>query len=496
MVLWGGLRPIASRVVLDSLTLAVWLHGSLAPNSGGTSRDENDRATRSYLWILLSGILTIVTTGNLTNRWTLTLPLLPLLVLQGVRRLLPRRGRRWLQYTHGLLTFLSVFCILAAAGLCVFFPAVELPPVKGPHNVGKVDLFLPLHSSTGSNNNHTSAAVWVRLLYPTLATPRSLPYLTPSTALEFCHHSMKFGAPPPLRSFSWMLHTWRLTERLECEDAPLVPSSMFDNDAWGNAEPLPVVVYSHGLGGHADIYSYQTHSLAAHGHVVLVLTHADGSSPVVTQVDGSRIPYDYEPQRVEREGGYRDYMEIRRQRTEIRVQEVVAATEALRRWNEHGMEGVPSHVSDRLALQGRLDVNHTTWMGHSFGGATVLTAAHRRPDLVHTVVAHEPVFDWACPLTTSSFFAQDRIAGLKNADHYHPARFNNETEDDAIHSHANMFFLFSHEWKRKGWALIPLMEEMQEKKRLGTNQTTIRIEHVPEMHHNEFSDTSMLTPIW
>jgi pimeloyl-ACP methyl ester carboxylesterase len=469
--------------------------------------------------MLLSGILTIVTTGNsLTNRWTLTFPLLPLLVWQGLRRVLPpppvrrtttsTKRRGWLTYAHGLLTLSSVLCILTATALCLLFPAVELPPVQGPYHVGKVDLFLPL-----LNTENANTTVAVRLLYPTRSTPRAVPYLTPATARDYCAHSMKFGAPPPLRGLGWMLHTWRLTERWECDylDAPLLPAYNDDDDdeAWSADASLllPVVVYSHGLGGHADIYSYQTHSLAAHGHVVVVLTHTDGSSPIVTQADGSRIAYDYEPQKVERGvGGYRAYMEIRRQRTEIRVQEVVAATEALHRWHQYGMEDnsgvvlpsspVSSSPRQLVALQGRLDLNRTTWMGHSFGGATVITAAHRRPDLVQTVVLHEPVFDWACPLTTSSFFAQDRIAGLDYADHYHPARFNNETEDDAIHHHANMFLLFSHEWKRKGWALIPLLEEMQEKKRLGTNHTTIRIEHVPEMHHNEFSDTSMLTPTW
>ena len=43
---------------------------------------------------------------------------------------------------------------------------------------------------------------------------------------------------------------------------------------------------------------------------------------------------------------------------------------------------------------------------------------------------------------------------------------------------------------------IPLLQEMQEHGRLGSNKTLFRFDFVPEINHNEFSDTGMLTPTW
>ena len=37
---------------------------------------------------------------------------------------------------------------------------------------------------------------------------------------------------------------------------------------------------------------------------------------------------------------------------------------------------------------------------------------------------------------------------------------------------------------------------MQQHGRLGSNDTHIAFDYVTDMHHNEFSDTGMLTPTW
>lgn len=499
MVLWGGLRPIASRVILDGGTLVAWIYGA----STGVVVDHvkiaagTPRPLQSYVFVLVSCGIAVLTAGSFTNRWTLTFPMVPYLVLQGLRRLVPRRGR-WQRYLHVVITCLSFLCIILAAALCILFPAVELPPIEGPFNVGKVDLFLPMHTSelvhgdestTSTNNHHHnphSQAVWVRLLYPTLDPPKSLPYLTPATAAEYCYHSMQFGAPPPLRQFDWMLHTWRLTERLEREGASLIPTK----------DPLPTIIYSHGLGGHADIYSFQTHSLAAHGNVVLTISHADGTSPAITQPDGTKREYDYEPQRLEKEpGNYMKTLQMRRNQNEWRVQELLAATQALHRWNQSDIhEDLPFTAA--LSLKGRLDLKNLTWAGHSFGGATVLTAAHRHPELVATVIAHEPAIDWAHPSSIASLFAKQRVADLALANMYNTTLFGDHSDDDSLHQGADILLLFSHEWVRNQWAMIPLIREMQKKQRLGSDKTLVAFDYVPEMHHNEFSDTAMLTPLW
>ena len=521
MVLWGGLRPIPCRVILDCATLSTWIYGTrvhhrlVHPGTDSETAHDREEIKRrllfSYAMVVLSCILTVVMAGNLTNRWTLTLPMVPYLLLQGMGRVLAadkikNKGTNnwpWKRYMHALITLWSATCILLGALLCILFPAVELPPIRGPYNVGKVDLYLPMRIHIGGHGdvaNTTSNAtmggdttfrtenVWVRLLYPTRDPPLAVPYLTPATAIEYCYHSMKFGAPPPLKQFDWILHTWRLTERWERDGATLIETK----------EPLPVVVYSHGLGGHADIYSYQTHSLAAHGNVVLTISHSDGSGPIVLQPDGTKREYDYRPQQMQQEHGYNmEYIQVRRDQTEHRIEEVLAATRALHRWNE---QDAPAELPPRMALsfKERLDLRRITLMGHSFGGATVLSAAHRYPDLFSTVLAHEPAIDWCHPSSVASLFAQSRIADLPSAYMYNTTRFGNPAHDgdDSLHRGADMLLLFSHEWVRQKWALTPLIQEMQQQQRLGSDQTIISFDFIPHMHHNEFSDTSMLMPTW
>jgi platelet-activating factor acetylhydrolase len=153
--------------------------------------------------------------------------------------------------------------------------------------VGIVKLHLPVNLGT-IYNNKTGASdvppdgfVSVRILYPTLEEPKNLPYLDPDIALDYCKETIAFGAPPPLKEFGFLLHNLRLVQM------PMAP----------NAKPLegrklPLVVYSHGLGGTAITYTYQTQHLAAQGHVVVVLDHTDGSAPVVQNHDGTKRTYD------------------------------------------------------------------------------------------------------------------------------------------------------------------------------------------------------------
>ena len=50
-------------------------------------------------------------------------------------------------------------------------------------------------------------------------------------------------------------------------------------------------------------------------------------------------------------------------------------------------------------------------MGHSYGACTSLTAASRRPDLVSSVIAHEPAFDWMPDDARRELFAEHKLVG-------------------------------------------------------------------------------------
>jgi pimeloyl-ACP methyl ester carboxylesterase len=291
-----------------------------------------------------------------------------------------------------------------------------------------------------------------------------------------------------LKAFSWMLHTWRLTGVRAKRNARLLPAS--------EQEQLPVVIFSHGLGGTSDIYSYQTMSLAAHGFLVLSITHQDGSAPVVQRSDGSLLTFDHEIAKLVKEGNYADYVRERRARTDHRVRELLTSTEALLRLNEKDLLE-PDQLG--MSLVGRLQKDHTFFMGHSFGGATALTAAKRRPDLVKGVIAHDPASDWIPDDTRKSLFADDRMEGLERKFAGGTGGYEDKNLDADMESSVHdidMLVLSSNEWMIKEWGECHILEEMHLAGRLGPKNGNSSFSVVKGAHHTEFSDTSILTPLW
>jgi hypothetical protein len=213
------------------------------------------------------------------------------------------------------------------------------------YHVGVVDLFLPVHQlffdqyhETGTRGAFHQDHVTVRILYPTenhhhhhhhhhrhhhsgsnnddkkkrpsrssassYYHPKPVPFLKPETATDFCQQTMKYGSPPPLKTLDWMLHNWRLgtlgptvyqnapllqVNRDEEEEKEEEEKDSSSSSSSSSSSGWPIVVYSHGLGGTAELYSYQTVALASAGFVVLVVEHADGSAAVISRPDGSKL---------------------------------------------------------------------------------------------------------------------------------------------------------------------------------------------------------------
>lgn len=534
-MLWGGLQPIPRQVALDAMTLLglAWALRILVKTTNGNV--DRQAVNGSTKLMLASCVLTLSTSGA-SNRWTLSLPMVPLLVLHFLHRWLllanpepsesndeerkqQRRSSRYRrQSLSWVLAALSFICIAVGAALSVLFPALELPLIDGPYNVGMIQFYIPMEIQVNESRNLThvenegeqstcSAATLTtvkqylpaRLLYPTSKGQQgTVPYLNPETAIDFCRHCMRFGAPGPLKPFGWILHTWRLTTLPVIPEAPVLPP---------DGEQLPLVVHSHGLGGTLDLYSYQTMSLAAHGAVVLVLTHMDGSAPVVPQPRGMEaIRHDHNVLDLHFQGKTVEYVRARRGQTDRRVQELLGATDFLHRvvdFSDDGDETELEYLRSARRLNPYLkhvNTNQTFFMGHSFGGATALTAAVRRPDLVKAVIAHEPAIDWAPDDCRRSLFATERLEGLSIA--YDGGTGGFETEippgqgnTNEIHD-LDILVLNSHEWMEKGWGLGSLFNEMHQNGRFGKRNGISSHGVVKNSTHNEFSDTSMLTPLW
>jgi predicted dienelactone hydrolase len=120
--------------------------------------------------------------------------------------------------------------------------------------------------------------------------------------------------------------------------------------------PFPVVVVSHGAGGHWDANYAQAQHLASHGYAVLALEHVGSNTGVMKR--SLRIVANLEAMT-------RDANEVLG-----RPKDIAFAIDRAAQWNQSNEQ-----------LRGRLDVGHVGVLGHSFGAYTVLAVAGMRPAL-------------------------------------------------------------------------------------------------------------------
>jgi alpha/beta superfamily hydrolase len=93
----------------------------------------------------------------------------------------------------------------------------------------------------------------------------------------------------------------------------------------------------------------------------------------------------------------------------------------------------------------KLNIKDVTFMGHSFGGSTALTAAHRRPHMPLCVVAHEPAVDWMPSDSSQALFLKGQIIGNESGEEKKDNTMKQKGHPQSIHD-VNMLFLYSHEW--------------------------------------------------
>jgi predicted dienelactone hydrolase len=112
-------------------------------------------------------------------------------------------------------------------------------------------------------------------------------------------------------------------------------------------DPVPVILFSHGLGGSRDNNSYLGKHWASRGYVVVFMQHIGSDESVWQNATGrERITA------LKKAANAENFM--------LRVQDVTAVLDALQQYNTNS-----SHQ-----LFGRMDLNHVGMSGHSFGAVT------------------------------------------------------------------------------------------------------------------------------
>jgi pimeloyl-ACP methyl ester carboxylesterase len=140
---------------------------------------------------------------------------------------------------------------------------------------------------------------------------------------------------------------------------------------------LPLVLFSHGIGGTMNMYSSFCCELASLGMVVAAVEHQDESAATTITPDGNYIAYQHTTQDLlGNDGGYT----WRHRQQEQRVQEIIETHTFLESSEKFGAN---------------VNFESCVVAGHSFGGATSLAAATARPDLFQCMLA---VDAWLWPI--------------------------------------------------------------------------------------------------
>jgi len=355
-----------------------------------------------------------------------------------------------------------------------------------------------------------------------------VPYFNKDIAAETCAELMKVGAPPPLNKLSFMLNAWKLSKIRAKRNATPLPSLISnhsdtcsangdvvhetstngartcngDRRSNSNHGKLPIALYSHGLTGNAEIYSYQTMNLAANGIVVLSLTHTDGSAiGYQKEKDGPFIPYDHNIIKLWKKDNQTEYVRARRDKTSYRARELEAAAQALMKMN---VENPVELEMLGISFVDKLDIEEFFVMGHSFGGATAISLAARKPDLFKYCVAHDPALDWMPDDVRRALLSNERFEGSDVPYHggtggYVEASDDTNHDDDhdssSIHD-LDLFFLYSHQWVKLKWGGPQFVQDLFKRAQFGRPGGPSNYGVVDKAQHSEFSDSCMKTPLW
>lgn len=287
---------------------------------------------------------------------------------------------------------------------------MTLPKPSGVFGVGCIDLMtkaacIPtdLHPRILCESDLGS---FMRLYYPSDASTSTKDKTTwiPGPNQTFYSYALASYAKMG-RLVGWAVHWLYKNVKMDA----VKNCSLIDQTSWGNqiknqiieeSEKLPLIIFSHGIGGQRALYSVFCTQLASEGFVVAAIEHRDRSGMATFIVDDSSKPVEisYFPDNAKTQEEKKDFMKLRNEQLEKRTKEVSAALDLLEK-----LDSTPEDIyncieteSDLNMFKGRINTSYPLMMGHSFGGATMANALKKEPRLkcgVGLDVWFEPFLD-------------------------------------------------------------------------------------------------------
>lgn len=250
-------------------------------------------------------------------------------------------------------------------------PLPSLPSYAGPYNVGSTEYEIPISEidSRASCPGSQVTTIKFRLFYPTDATSarESITWIPhPQTQWIEAFSSFLGASPGWSRLLNPVLSVMNHATIPALANAPLRKAQQ--------SKPNALAIFSHGLAGNHNMYSAICGSLASCGVICAAPEHRDGSSPI----SWIRGPGG----KVESEVEYRKYphnpsaevFDGRNAQLRIRMWELDLLYSALIKLNEgQTLTNYASNKSTYPSLKSSMHLapGHVSWLGHSFGGATI-----------------------------------------------------------------------------------------------------------------------------
>jgi len=251
--------------------------------------------------------------------------------------------------------------------LSSIFPV--LPKYPGPYQVGSIEVEVPLPEVKNFSLTETRVeTVLARFFYPTnfsgsrkrIASPTWLP----QPATEYAKGYAQFLKQHTFAVYLAIAFAVYNKTIPAVENAPpIIPSD----------SPLPVVIFSHGLGGSRNAYSQWCGSLASYGVFVAAIEHRDGTAPISIVNAGtenqSHVPY----RRITEYNN--ETKHLRTSQLAQRAYEVFKLISFLRDINHGKLLNInPEKMSILDQFKGRLNTKKGQFImaGHSFGAATTV----------------------------------------------------------------------------------------------------------------------------
>jgi platelet-activating factor acetylhydrolase len=301
----------------------------------------------------------------------------------------PRLTWRYIIFVLVLLYML--YCFIRGSPLL----ASKLPKYTGPHDVGAIDMEVPLErpisiSDTVFKKSGERAfeleTVLFTIYYPAQPNPQStkpnhdwIPKPISVTAKGYAKFASidNFILRPVMSLFLWAVAgSIKIPAKV---DVPILLPLSSRNET----KQFPVMVFSHGMASSRTDYTHYAGELASRGHVVAMLEHRDGSCPgsvLIGENGKKRNVYHFkEKELMPSPETEMDTPRMKREQLDFRQAEIVETVSILQRINSGRGEAMRhantrkegTHLAD---WEGRLDFDNLLIGGHSYGATGALQA--------------------------------------------------------------------------------------------------------------------------